>query len=166
MAAALMTVIIDVIYDSASTDIPAETQFQDWGQTAVKYLKRSSKPLSLGLRIVDEDESAAINLAYRQKDYATNVLSFSAELPDVILESLEEIPLGDLVICAPIVAKEAATQAKPLPAHWAHMLIHGLLHLNGFDHETEAEALEMEELETRILEELGFDNPYKAEQQH
>lgn len=164
-----MTVIIDVIYDSASADVPAETQFQDWGQTAVKYLKMSSKPLSLGLRIVDEDESAAINLAYRQKDYATNVLSFSAdsaELPDVILDSLDEIPLGDLVICAPIVAREAATQAKALPAHWAHMLIHGLLHLNGFDHETEAEALEMEELETRILEELGFDNPYKAEQQH
>lgn len=160
-----MTVIIDVIYDSASANVPTETQFQDWGQTAVKYLKSSSKPLSLGLRIVDEDESAAINLAYRQKDYATNVLSFSAELPDVILGSLDEIPLGDLVICAPIVAREAATQAKDLPAHWAHMLIHGLLHLNGFDHETEAEALEMEELETRILEELGFDNPYKAEQQ-
>lgn len=161
-----MTVIIDVIYDSASADIPAETQFQEWGQAAAKYLKKSSKPLSLGLRIVDENESAAINLAYRQKDYATNVLSFSAELPDVILESLDEIPLGDLVICAPIVAGEAATQAKTLPAHWAHMLIHGLLHLNGFDHETEPEALEMEALETRILEELGFDNPYKAEQQH
>ena len=87
-------------------------------------------------------------------------------MPDVILESLDEIPLGDLVICAPIVAGEAATQAKTLPAHWAHMLIHGLLHLNGFDHETEPEALEMEALETRILEELGFDNPYKAEQQH
>lgn len=161
-----MTVIIDVIYDSACTDIPAETQFRDWGQTAVKYLKMSSKPLSLGLRIVDEDESAAINLAYRQKDYATNVLSFSAKLPDIILDSLDEIPLGDLVICAPIVAREAATQAKTLPAHWAHMLIHGLLHLNGFDHETEAEACEMEELETQILEELGFENPYTAEQQH
>ena len=73
-----MTVIIDVIYDSASADIPAETQFQEWGQAAAKYLKKSSKPLSLGLRIVDENESAAINLAYRQKDYATNVLSFSA----------------------------------------------------------------------------------------
>ena len=161
-----MTVIIDVIYDSASANIPEETQFQDWGQAAVKHLEKSSKPQSLGLRIVDEDESAAINLAYRQKDYATNVLSFSAELPDVILKSLDEIPLGDLVICAPIVAREAASQAKTLPAHWAHMLIHGLLHLHGFDHETEAEALEMEELETRILEELGFDNPYKAEQQH
>jgi probable rRNA maturation factor len=166
MAAAFMTVIIDVINDSSSIDLPGATQLQAWGDTALKYLSVPSKPLSLGLRIVDEDESAAINLAYRQKDYATNVLSFSAELPDAVLESLDELPLGDLVICAPIVAREAAAQAKSLPAHWAHMLIHGMLHLNGFDHESESEALEMETLEARILEDLGFENPYQSEQQH
>ena len=160
-----MTVIIDVINDSTRIDLPGATQLQAWGDTALKYLSVPSKPLSLGLRIVDEDESAAINLAYRQKDYATNVLSFSAELPEAILDSLDEVPLGDLVICAPIVAREADAQAKRLPAHWAHMLIHGMLHLNGFDHESESEALEMETLEARILEELGFDNPYQPEQQ-
>jgi probable rRNA maturation factor len=165
MAAAFMTVIIDVINDSTSIDLPGATQLQAWGDTALKYLSVPSKPLSLGLRIVDEDESAAINLAYRQKDYATNVLSFSAELPEAILDSLDEVPLGDLVICAPIVAREADAQAKSLTAHWAHMLIHGMLHLNGFDHESESEALEMETLEERILEELGFDNPYQPEQQ-
>lgn len=165
MAATFMTVIIDVINDSTRIDLPGATQLQAWGDTALKYLSVPSKPLSLGLRIVDEDESAAINLAYRQKDYATNVLSFSAELPEAILDSLDEVPLGDLVICAPIVAREADAQAKSLPAHWAHMLIHGMLHLNGFDHESESEALEMETLEARILEELGFDNPYQPEQQ-
>jgi probable rRNA maturation factor len=165
MAAMFMTVIIDVINDSTSINLPGATQLQAWGDTALKYLSVPSKPLSLGLRIVDEDESAAINLAYRQKDYATNVLSFSAELPEAILDSLDEVPLGDLVICAPIVAREADAQAKSLPAHWAHMLIHGMLHLNGFDHESESEALEMETLEARILEELGFDNPYQPEQQ-
>ena len=159
-----MTVIIDVINDSTSTQVPDAPQLQIWGDTALNYLTVPDKPLSLGLRIVDEDESAAINLAYRQKDYATNVLSFSAELPDVVLESLDEVPLGDIVICAPIVAREAAAQAKSLPAHWAHMLIHGMLHLNGFDHESESEAQEMETLETRILHDLGFDNPYPSEQ--
>lgn len=160
-----MTVIIDVINDSNSTQVPGAPQLQIWGDTALNYLTVPDKPLSLGLRIVDEDESAAINLAYRQKHYATNVLSFRAELPDAVLESLDEVPLGDLVICAPIVAREAAAQAKSLPAHWAHMLIHGMLHLNGFDHESESDALEMETLETRILHDLGFDNPYQSEQQ-
>ncbi|TFH71466.1 rRNA maturation RNase YbeY [Gammaproteobacteria bacterium LSUCC0112] len=159
-----MTVIIDVINDSASTNIPGAVQLQTWGGAVLKHLDASEKPVSLGLRIVDEDESAAINLAYRQKDYATNVLSFAVDIPDEIINSLDEVPLGDLVICASVVAREADAQEKSLPAHWAHMLIHGMLHLHGFDHETDAEALAMETLETQILAELGFENPYKAEQ--
>ncbi len=161
-----MTVIIDVINDSASTNVPGAVQLQTWGEAVLKHLEATNKPLSLGLRIVDEEESAAINLAYRQKDYATNVLSFGVEIPDEIVHNLDEIPLGDLVICATVVAREAEAQDKSLPAHWAHMLVHGMLHLNGFDHETEAEALAMETLETLILAELGFENPYKAEQQN
>lgn len=159
-----MTVIIDVINDSASTNIPGAVQLQTWGDAVLKHLDASDKPVCLGLRIVDEDESAAINLAYRQKDYATNVLSFGVDIPDEIINSLDEVPLGDLVICASVVAREADAQEKSLPAHWAHMLIHGMLHLHGFDHETDAEALAMETLETQILAELGFENPYKAEQ--
>lgn len=159
-----MTVIIDVINDSASTNIPGAVQLQTWGNAVLKHLDSSDKPVSLGLRIVDEDESAAINLAWRQKDYATNVLSFGVDIPDEIINSLDEVPLGDLVICAPVVAHEAEVQEKSLPAHWAHMLVHGMLHLHGFDHETETDALAMETLETLILAELGFENPYNAEQ--
>jgi probable rRNA maturation factor len=155
-----MTVIIDVINDSASTNIPGAVQLQTWGDVVLKHLDASEKPVSLGLRIVDEDESAAINLAWRQKDYATNVLSFGVDIPDEIINNLDEVPLGDLVICASVVAREADAQEKSLPAHWAHMLVHGMLHLHGFDHETDAEALAMETLETQILAELGFENPY------
>jgi probable rRNA maturation factor len=117
--------------------------------------------VTVGLRIVDADEGEQINQQYRGRDYATNVLSFGSELPDVVLDTLDEIPLGDLVICAPVVEREATEQGKPLPAHWAHMLVHGLLHLHGFDHEVDEQASVMEALETRILTEMGFDDPYR-----
>lgn len=158
-----MTVIIDVINDSAAPAVPTVTEMQIWSDAAVEHLPPINKPLSLGVRIVDEAESAEINLAYRQKDYATNVLSFGADIPEVIVDSLEEIPLGDLLICAPVVAREAKEQGKILNAHWAHMLIHGILHLHGFDHEDDADAAEMEALESTILLSLGFEKPYQAE---
>jgi probable rRNA maturation factor len=160
-----MTVTIDVINDSASERIPAATELQAWCDAAIKYLPASKKPQSLGVRIVDETESAEINLAYRGKDYATNVLSFAADLPDAVLASFDEVPLGDLLICAPVVEREAGEQNKTLYAHWAHMLIHGILHLHGFDHENEEEAAEMETLESDILLSLGFEKPYQSELQ-
>nr|WP_228160613.1 rRNA maturation RNase YbeY [Marinobacter bohaiensis] len=111
------------------------------------------------LRIVDEDESAALNGQYRQKDRPTNVLSFPFEQPEGIT-----LPLaGDLVICAPVVAREAHEQGKTLSAHWAHMVIHGMLHLQGYDHIDDRDAEIMETLEIRLLAELGFSNPYLAE---
>ncbi|MDO8909568.1 MAG: rRNA maturation RNase YbeY [Pseudohongiella sp.] len=158
-----MTVIIDVINDSSSDQIPATTDLQDWCDAAIKQLPADTRPLSLGLRIVDEAESAEINLAYRQKDYATNVLSFGADIPDAVIDSLDEVPLGDLLICAPVVAREASEQGKTLNAHWAHMLIHGILHLHGFGHETDEEAAAMETLEGEILLSLGFEKPYQSE---
>lgn len=158
-----MTVIIDVINDSASSQIPAATELQVWCDAAIKHLPASKKPQSLGVRIVDEAESAEINLAYRGKNHATNVLSFGADIPEIVMSSLEEIPLGDLLICAQVVEREANEQNKVLNAHWAHMLIHGILHLHGFDHETDEEAAQMETLESDILLSLGFDKPYQSE---
>ena len=124
---------------------------------------------TLGIRIVDEDESAELNHTYRDKPGPTNVLSFPFDMPDLpaalAATENEEIPtklLGDLVICAPVVAREAAEQGKPLPAHWAHMVVHGVLHLLGYDHLDKAEAAEMEGLEQRLLAELGVGDPYAS----
>lgn len=156
-----MTVTIDVINDSDATALPSTDQLQAWSEYVMQHLEASPKPVTVGLRIVDEPEGAAINRDYRDRDYATNVLSFGSELPEVVLAGLDEIPLGDLVICAPVVAREAQEQNKPLDAHWAHMLVHGLLHLQGFDHESDEQAQTMEALETRILAGLGFDDPYR-----
>jgi probable rRNA maturation factor len=163
MAAPQMTVIIDVINDSANAQVPAANDLQLWCTQALKHLPSKNKPVSLAIRIVDENESAEINLAYRQKDYATNVLSFGTQLPESVITSLEEIPLGDLLICAPVVAREADEQGKTLNAHWAHMVIHGLLHLHGYDHETDVDAAEMETLESDILLSLSFEKPYQAD---
>lgn len=111
------------------------------------------------LRIVDDDESATLNGQYRQKDRPTNVLSFPFEQPEGIT-----VPLaGDLVVCAGVVAREATEQGKTLDAHWAHMVIHGMLHLQGYDHIDDRDAEIMETLEIRLLAELGFSNPYLAE---
>lgn len=158
-----MTVTIDVINDSTTTALPSAEQLQAWSERVMQHLAATPKPVTVGLRIVDETDGAAINRDYRGRDYATNVLSFGSELPEVVLHALDEIPLGDLVICAPVVAREAQEQGKTLDAHWAHMLVHGLLHLQGFDHETDEQAETMEALEIRILAGLGFDNPYRHE---
>jgi probable rRNA maturation factor len=106
------------------------------------------------VRIVGAEEGQALNRDYRKKDYATNVLTFDY--------AQEPVVMADLVLCAPVVAREAAEQGKTLQAHYAHLLVHGALHAQGWDHETsEADALEMEAYEVEILAELGFDNPYQ-----
>jgi probable rRNA maturation factor len=107
------------------------------------------------LRVVDEAESQRLNRDYRGIDRPTNVLSFSYDPPPG-----SDPLIGDLVICAPVVAREAAEQGKPLEAHWAHMVVHGTLHLLGHDHQNDEEAREMESLEVKILAELGFPDPY------
>ena len=110
----------------------------------------------LAVRLVDAREGRSLNRHYRGKDYATNVLSFPAELPEGV-----ELPvLGDLVICAPVVAREAREQGKRLADHYAHLTVHGALHLLGWDHEDEREAECMEQLEREILATLGIDDPY------
>jgi len=109
------------------------------------------------LRIVDEREGRSLNRHYREKNYATNVLSFPAELPTGVKLPL----LGDIVICAPVVAREAREQHKPLHAHYAHLTVHGVLHLLGFDHEDERDAMVMETIERGILAGLGLPDPYR-----
>ncbi len=144
--------------------VPSDAQFESWVRAALASrpdeLKKSEAEISL--RIVDADEITALNKQYRGKDYATNVLSFPADLPPEL-----KLPhLGDIVICAPVVEREAVEQKKPPLAHWAHMIIHGTLHLLGYDHIDDAEALAMEEIEIEILRSLNFANPYLGEDVH
>ena len=136
--------------------LPTEDQIVQWATAAVQP---EGDEVEMTVRIVDEAESHELNLTYRGKDRPTNVLSFPFECPDEV-----ELPLlGDLVICRQVVEREAAEQDKPLMAHWAHMVVHGSLHLLGYDHIENDEAEEMESLETQIMQGLGFDDPYLAE---
>ena len=136
--------------------LPTEEQIVQWATSAVQP---EGDEVEMTVRIVDETESHELNLTYRGKDRPTNVLSFPFECPDEV-----ELPLlGDLVICRQVVEREAAEQGKPLMAHWAHMVVHGSLHLLGYDHIEDDEAEEMESLETQIMQGLGFDDPYLAE---
>ena len=139
---------------ATDANAPGETDFRRWCELA---LRQRSADSELTIRLVDEPEGRELNRTWRQKDYATNVLSFPADVPDELLD----IPLlGDLVICVPVVEREAAEQSKALEAHWAHLVIHGCLHLLGYDHIDDEEAEEMEALERTLLAELGHPDPY------
>ncbi len=129
-------------------------------ETALRYID-VDQDCEIGIACVDNDESHKLNLEYRQKDKPTNVLSFPSDIPEEVLPMLDAWPMGDLVICIPVVLQEAIDQSKTPIEHFTHMLVHGVLHLMGYDHETsEADAEEMEALEIKILAKLGFDNPY------
>ena len=149
--------IIDLqIACEQETGLPTAQQIEQWARAAVQP---QSDEAEMTVRIVDEGESHALNLNYRGKDRPTNVLSFPFECPDEV-----ELPLlGDLVICRQVVEREAQEQEKPLMAHWAHMVVHGSLHLLGYDHIEDDEAEEMESLETQIMTGLGFADPYLSE---
>lgn len=144
---------LDVQRASRCTDLPGDEQFHTWVAAALKGRRPEAE---LSLRIVDEDESQQLNRQYRGKDKPTNVLSFPADLP----ADLDLPLLGDLVICAPVVAHEAEEQHKALAAHWAHMVVHGTLHLLGYDHIEDADAEVMEKLEIGLLAGLGYGDPY------
>lgn len=144
-----------------SVELPTLEQCESWVAASLMQDWASGEG-EMVIRIVEENESQTLNRDYRGKDYPTNVLSFPFENPPGLLELEEALPyLGDLIICAPVVAREAAEQHKPIIAHWAHMIVHGCLHLQGYDHMNDAEAEEMEALETEILTGLGFDSPYQ-----
>jgi probable rRNA maturation factor len=137
--------------------IPSATSFRRWVAAALAGAGHG-KATELSIRIVGTREGRALNRQYRGRDYATNVLSFPVELPRGVVSPL----LGDLVICAPVVAREAGEQGKAPRDHYAHLAVHGVLHLLGFDHQDEREATRMETLERRVLATLGIANPYAA----
>ena len=146
---------VSVSYGLPRTGIPSAASFRRWAAAACEG--RIMKA-DLAIRLVDNKEGLSLNRHYRGKDYATNVLSFPAELPPGV-----DMPmplLGDLVICAPVVAREAAEQGKELGAHYAHLTVHGILHLLGLDHDDDREAEAMEQLEREILAGLGYEDPY------
>lgn len=136
--------------------VPSAASFRLW-VTAALGGARHRKPAELSIRIVTEREGRALNRQYRGKDRATNVLSFPVDLPRGIVSPL----LGDLVICAPVVAREAREQRKTPRHHYAHLTVHGVLHLLGYDHQSDREAARMEALETGILASLGIADPYR-----
>ncbi len=150
-----MTLEVDVQIACDEDDLPGPVDLRVWARAAVGAL---GKDAELTIRIVDEAESTRLNSRYRNKDGATNVLSFPFDAPAGV-----DVPLlGDIVVCAPVVRREADQQSKSVNSHWAHMVVHGALHLLGFDHEQARDADEMEAKETRILADLGFDNPYES----
>jgi len=142
-------------YAVSRRGLPSPTAFRAWVAAALEGARRHGAA-ELAIRVVDAAEGREFNRIYRAKDYATNVLSFPAELP----RGLKLPLLGDLVICAPVVAREAAEQRKAVRDHYAHLTIHGVLHLLGYDHEGDTEARKMEALERRILGTLGIADPY------
>lgn len=155
--------MIDLQVATSSSHLPQESDFQNWVKAALNTQDSDSgndgKDYEISLRLVDISEITDLNSRYRNKDKATNVLSFPADIPEEL-----DIPLlGDIVICSQVVEKEADEQNKPLESHWAHMTIHGTLHLLGYDHLSDDEAEEMEALETRIMLELGYPSPYADE---
>lgn len=140
---------IHLTLQNASSELatPTKKQFLKWAKAALRV------DTEVTIRIVDKDEGQAFNLAYRGKDYATNVLTFPlSETPHLI---------GDIIICAPIVIEEAHAQQKPIEAHFAHLTVHGILHLHGYDHEVEKQADLMESIEVTTLVKLGFSDPYR-----
>ncbi|GLT14802.1 rRNA maturation RNase YbeY [Vibrio algivorus] len=141
-----------------TTGLPTEAQLQQWLESAITLFQPQAE---VTIRIVENEESQQLNRDYRGKDKPTNVLSFPFEAPPGIEIDL----LGDLIICKQVVEAEAKEQDKPLSAHWAHMVVHGSLHLLGYDHIEDEEAEEMESIETEIMQKLGFDDPYISEKE-
>ena len=149
MSVAASRIALDLQYAVPRRGLPSAARFRQWARAAL------FEHAQVTLRIVSEEEGRALNRNFRGKDYATNVLSFP--YPDAIPLS------GDIAMCLPVVAREAAQQRKTLTVHLAHLTVHGMLHLQGFDHQSAIDAELMEGLETEILAGLGYDDPYKHE---
>lgn len=150
-----MNLTLELQLVASTRQVPGEAEFQRW---VLAVLEGRLDAAEVVIRVVDEQESQQLNRDYRGKDKATNVLSFPFDVPSQV----ESAHIGDLVICAPVVIREAAEQQKPAVDHWAHMVVHGMLHLLGFDHQDEAEANEMESMERGILGSMGIPDPYEV----
>ena len=160
---------LDVQNPYEYTSIPDQSELLHWVEAAIQG-QHSDSHLCIVIRFVNEEEGKTLNRAYRHKKYPTNVLSFPFEEPEfisdisavneAISQHLQQQHLGDIVLCEPVVKAEALEQNKTLRQHWAHLIVHGALHLQGYDHLNDKEADMMESLEVKILQSLGFDNPY------
>ena len=153
-----MPLELEVQNSTMSRSVPDDGEFQLWVDAA---LAGQPGQLTVTIRIVDEPEAQRFNREFRNRDYATNVLSFPAELPEGLPEEIRQSQIGDILICAPVVGREAKEQQRPETDHWAHLTIHGVLHLLGYDHVQAGEADAMEALETEILAKLGISDPYQ-----
>jgi probable rRNA maturation factor len=136
-------------------NIPSKESFASWTKAALREERDQAEVV---IRLVDESEIQELNREYRNKDKPTNVLSFASNLPAVVDSSL----LGDLVICSSVVQHEAMEQGKSEEMHWAHMVVHGVLHLLGYDHQDDSNARTMEQLEREVMASIGFQDPYKV----
>ena len=154
---------VDVQFACDDSGVPSEKDIQDWVEFAAGQSGRMpDSDVDVAVRIVDVAEIQSLNHLYREKDAPTNVLSFPAgEMDGLPRDAARQ--LGDIVVCAPVVSEEAARQGKSLGDHWAHMLVHGVLHLLGYDHENDADANEMERLEIAILKDRGIADPYASQ---
>lgn len=153
---------VDVQLACGDRDIPGKKEIRAWVQLALEGSGRAPhRNAEIAVRVVDTDEIRSLNKQYRQKDSATNVLSFPQGTIDGLPED-ERLALGDIVVCAGVVCDEAREQRKSVAEHWGHMLVHGTLHLLGYDHQTDAEAVEMERVETEILARRGIGDPYAS----
>ena len=158
----MVAIRADVQVACDSGGVPSNDSIQDWVAAAIAVTgERAAAAVEVAIRVVDAAEMQSLNRQFRHQDKATNVLSFAAGEIHGWPDDAPRV-LGDVVICAPVVAAEAAAQGKRLQDHWGHMLVHGTLHLLGFDHQTEAEASEMEALETRVLAMRGVADPYAS----
>lgn len=158
-----MTVELELQIATNAKTLPHPSQFKEWVGVVFSNKLLTSKDVSnleLTIRIVDEQEIIDLNGLYRHKNELTNVLSFSECIPDQLEKELNYNVLGDIVICASVVEREAKKQNKELLSHWAHMVVHGILHLLGYDHENSQEANEMENIEINLMKQLGFTSPY------
>jgi len=148
---------VAINYGLPRKGVPAAASFRKWVAAA---LADRAGEADVAIRVVDEEEGRSLNRQYRGKDHPTNVLSFPADLPEGLPDGVRLPLLGDLVICAPVVEREAREQGKPLATHYAHLTVHGVLHLLGWDHENDRDAERMEQRERQILATLGIGDPY------
>ena len=149
MSPAKQKLALSIQYAVTPADAPTRTQIRAWAKSALEA------NAMVTVRLVDTEEGRELNRDYRGKDYATNVLTFVYEQ--------EPTCQGDLVLCAPVVSREAAEQGKSVEAHYAHLIVHGMLHLQGYDHETDDEAQTMEAVESHIVKKLGYPDPYAGD---
>lgn len=159
-----VTVVVDIQIASNVASVPSELEIHSWlSQTVSTVCKEEAVEFEIAVRVVDEPEGRDLNRQFRDQDKATNVLSFPlVDDPSMRNPDADARALGDIVICGPLVEREATEQNKDPASHWGHLLVHGALHLLGYDHETEAEAEQMESLERELLAARGIDDPYSA----